>query len=261
MIKKLPKSFTLSDEYFKKRVSMSSKEIKDVQNSLLIKTYLSVWDNVSFYKKKFAEYGLTRNSIKSINDLVKLPFTTSDDIRPNQRKGKTTLDHLSVCTDEISLVHTSAGTTGFPKIFPYTGSDIINWASNVAVCCWICGFRKGDIVIGPNPFGEYTGGGGLYLGLTMLGVTYLPVSVGKGVSEKVAAHITGRWKLGEKEIVLDPLLVPNGIVCLASFVSRLEEVMEKQGDNMSHSRLTKGLFGSEPWSDNLRKRIEKKFNI
>ncbi len=257
----LIQSLTLKDEYFQRRFFMSKSDIKKVQSDLLKKTYDTAFSKVNFYKRRFNKFGLERDSIKDICDIKKLPFTYPREIISQPEENITAHDRLSVSQKEICLIHTSAGTTGKPKIFAYTGRDVINWARNVATCFWINGFRKGDVVIGPNPFGEYTGGGGLYLGMIALGVTYIPMSVGPGVSEKVIAHITGNWRIGQESIKLDPILIPNGIVCLASFISRLEYAMEKLNIDISSSKLEKGAFGSEPWSDVLRERIEKKWNI
>jgi phenylacetate-CoA ligase len=97
---------------------------------------------------------------------------------------------MAVGQTEISLIHTSSGTTGSPKIFAYTGKDVGRWAANVATVLWINSFRKSDIVLSLNPFGEFTGGGGAYLGFIALGATYIPMAIGSGVTDKVMAHFS-----------------------------------------------------------------------
>lgn len=261
VIKVLPKSFTLSDGYFEKRVAMPGREIEGIQNILIKKNYLFVWDNISFYQKKFKAYGLNRNSITGIGHLSRLPFMSANDIIATQENKRNSLDFLAVPQRDVSLLHTSSGTTGRCKVLAYTGADIINWASNVATCFWIMGFRKEDIFLSFDPFGEYTGGGGLYLGLTMLGATYIPISVGPGVTEKIIAHITGKWRLGKKEVELDPLQIANAIGGIPSFVPRIEEVFDKYGLDPASFQLRKGAFGAELWSDAFRSKIEKKFGI
>ncbi len=261
IIKRLPKSFTVSDEYFNKRISLSKKQIEDEQNKLFRQAYFLAWDNVRFYQERFKKHGLSRNSVTGIKDIDKLPFMSADDIIATEANKRSSSDFLAVPQRDVSLVHTSSGTTGRCKVLAYTGSDIINWASNVATCFWIMGFRKNDIFVSFDPFGEYTGGGGLYLGLTMLGVTYIPISVGPGVTEKVVAHITGKWRLGKREIELDPLQIANAIGGIPSFVPRIEEVLNNYGLDPSSFMLRKGAFGAEPWSEAFRNKIEKRFGI
>jgi phenylacetate-CoA ligase len=163
--------------------------------------------------------------------------------------------------DDISLVHTSSGTTGSPKIFAYTGYDASRWAANTATVFWINGFRRTDIILGVMPFGEFTGGGGLYLGMITLGATYQPISIGPGVTDKVLAHLTGRIKIDGREVPIDPLLRANGLVSLASFLPRLEEIMDEYGVHPEELSLTKISCGAEPSSDAVRTRIAERFGI
>jgi len=254
-------SFTLPDEYFEQRVGYTADEIEVIQDEALPKAFAHAFEHSPFYRAKFSAAGLTHDSIRGLHDLTRLPFTASEEIRPSPARAHGSQRLVAVGRQEISLVHTSSGTTGSPKIFAYTGQDIARWAANTATVFWINGFRKGDIVLGVMPFGEFTGGGGLYLGLIALGATYLPISLGPGVTDKVLAHLLGRVKIDGHEVPIDPLLRANGLLCLASFLPRLEEMLDEHGVRPEELSLTKISCGAEPSSDAVRTRIAERFGI
>jgi phenylacetate-CoA ligase len=126
---------------------------------------------------------------------------------------------------------------------------------------WINGFRKNDIVLGLMPFGEFTGGGGLYLGMITLGATYLPIAIGSGVTEKVLAHLTGWIKINGREVPIDPLLRASGMLSLASFLPRLEEILDEYNVRPDQLSLNKISCGAEPSSDAVRTRIAERLGI
>jgi len=99
------------------------------------------------------------------------------------------------------------------------------------------------------PFGEFTGGGGLYLGMITLGLTYLPISLGPGVTDKVLAHLTGRVQINHREVLIDPILRANALLCLGSFLPRLEEMLDEYNVQPDELSLTKITCGAEPSSD------------
>jgi phenylacetate-CoA ligase len=138
---------------------------------------------------------------------------------------------------------------------------VTRWAANTATIFWINGFRKNDIVLSVMPFGEFTGGGGLYLGMIALGVTYLPISLGPGVTDKVMARLLGKVKINDHEVFIDPLLRANGMVCLGSFLPRLVEMLDQYGVQPGDLALTKISSGAEPSSDAVRIRIAERFGI
>jgi branched-chain amino acid transport system ATP-binding protein len=254
-------SYTLPDEYFEQRIGYSHEEIEVCQDETLPQAFSYAFELSPFYHAKFSEAGLTPESIRGLNDLAKIPFTNSEDIRSSPQHAFNSDKIVAVRSDEISLVHTSSGTTGAPKIFAYTGMDIARWASNTATIFWINGFRKNDIVLSVMPFGEFTGGGGLYLGMIALGVVYLPISLGAGVTDKVMAHLLGKIKLNNNEVQIDPLLRANGMVCLGSFLPRLEEMLDQYGVQPGALSLSKISAGAEPSSDAVRARIAERFGI
>ncbi len=253
--------FTLPDEYFEQRVSYSAEEIETIQDEALPRAFAHAFEHSPFYHAKFSSAGLTPDSLRGLQDLARLPFTTSDEIRPSSTHAFSARDLMAVGKQEISLIHTSSGTTGSPKIFAYTGQDITRWAANTATVFWINGFRKSDTVLGVMPFGEFTGGGGLYLGMLALGVIYLPISLGPGVTDKVMAHLLGQVKINDHELPIDPLLRANALLCLGSFLPRLEEMLDQYNVRPDQLSITKISAGAEPSSDAVRTRIAERFGI
>jgi ABC-type branched-subunit amino acid transport system ATPase component/phenylacetate-coenzyme A ligase PaaK-like adenylate-forming protein len=254
-------SFTLPDEFFERRLGYSHEELEMLQDEALVSAFSMAFENSPFYRTKFSQAGLTPESIRGLGDLTKIPFTKSEEIRPSPTRDFNSQNLMAVHSEQISLVHTSSGTTGAPKIFAYTGSDVTRWAANTATIFWINGFRKNDIVLSVMPFGEFTGGGGLYLGMIALGVTYLPISLGPGVTDKVMARLLGKVKINDHEVFIDPLLRANGMVCLGSFLPRLEEMLDQYGVQPGALTLTKISSGAEPSSDAVRTRIAERFGI
>jgi branched-chain amino acid transport system ATP-binding protein len=253
--------FTLPDDYFEERVGYARGEIEAIQDAALGPAVDRALGSSSFYGAKFAAAGIRTGSIRGLHDLGRLPFTTSDEIRPAQPGAHASGNLLTAGQNDICLVHTSSGTTGAPKIFAYTGRDVARWAANTATVFWINGFRKSDIMLGVMPFGEFTGGGGLYLGMINLGLTYLPISLGPGVTDKVMAHLVGRIQINSHEVVIDPLLRANALLCLGSFLPRLEEMLDSYNVKPDELSLTKITCGAEPSSDAVRMRIAERFGI
>jgi ABC-type branched-subunit amino acid transport system ATPase component/phenylacetate-coenzyme A ligase PaaK-like adenylate-forming protein len=254
-------SFTLPEEYFERRLSYTPEELEEIQDEALPKAVEYAFENSSFYRAKFSDAGLTPDSIRGLDDLNRLPFTSSREIRPSTAHAVDSAELMAVGKQDVSLVHTSSGTTGSPKIFAYTGQDITRWAANTATVFWINGFRKSDTVLGVMPFGEFTGGGGLYLGMLALGVTYLPMSLGPGVTDKVMAHLLGRVKINDHEVPIDPLLRANAMLCLGSFIARLEEMLDEYDVRPGELSLAKISAGAEPSSEAVRTRFAERFGI
>jgi phenylacetate-CoA ligase len=227
----------------------------------LPKSFAHAFANSPFYREKFSAAGLSPESIQGLDDLARLPFTVSEGISPSSRQAYTSERLMAADQQEIALVHTSSGTTGSPKIFAYTGRDITRWVANTATVFWINGFRKGDVVLGVMPFGEFTGGGGLYLGVLALGATYVPISIGPGVTDKVMARLMGEVRIDGEMMPIDPLLRANGLLCLASFLPRLEEMLDEYGVRADALALEKISCGAEPFSDAVRTRIAERLGI
>lgn len=254
-------SHTLPDDYFERRANLTAEEIREIHDVGLREQYSLAYERMPFYREKLSQWGLGPDSVKGLDDLSKLPFTTADEIRPDPARGYTTGQLMAEPQRNISLIHSSSGTTGAPKLFAYTGGDMAKWAADTAFMLWIAGFRKEDVVACAMPFGEFTGGGGLYLGFTALGVTYIPLAVTAGVTDRIIAHITGKMRIGEQEIPLDPLQKANGYLCLPAFAPRLVEMLDRRGVSSEEILLTKIVTGGEPASDALRDRIKEAIGV
>jgi branched-chain amino acid transport system ATP-binding protein len=248
-------SYTLPDEYFEERLSYTADELEAIQDQALPKAFAYAFENSAFYHAKFSAAGLTPDSVRGLQDLTRLPFTTVEEIRPDPARGRTASQIAAVDQLRASVIHTSSGTTGSPKVFPYTGRDVAQWAANVATVLWINGMRKSDTMLSMIPFGQFTGGGGCYLGGIALGLTYLPISVGPGLSDKVIAFLTGRINVNGREVLVDPLLRCNAIFSLSSFLPRLIEMLDEYDVRPEDLSLTKIVCGAEPSSDAIRMRV------
>ena len=253
--------YTLPDEFFEARVSLSPGQLEAIQDRALPDTFAHAFGHSQFYREKFTSAGLGSNSIRGLQDLARLPFTTTDELRPDPARGHTAAHIMAVDQTQVTTVHRSSGTTGAPKIFPYTGRDAARWAANVATLYWIEGLRKNDILLAPGLSREFTGAGGTYLGAIALGVTYVPITIGPGVSDTIVAHLLGRIQVDGKEIVLDPLLRANAIQCLASFLPRLLEIVDEHDLQPQDLSLTKIICGAEPSSDAIRTRVAERLGI
>jgi branched-chain amino acid transport system ATP-binding protein len=254
-------SYTLPDEYFEERVSLTRDEVQAIQDQTLPVAFAYAFEHSPFYRAKFGEAGLTPDSVRGLRDLGRLPLTTTEEVRPNPARGREISQIMAVARDDVTAIHRSSGTTGAPKIFPYTGRDIAQWAANVATVNWITGLRKGDVVLGPGLSREFTGSGGGYVGFIALGAGYIPITIGPGVSQTIVAHLTGRMKLNGEEVMLDPLLRANAIKCLASFLPRLVELLDEFDVRPDDLLLTKIGCGAEPSSDAVRTRVAERFGI
>ncbi|MCK4449383.1 MAG: AMP-binding protein [Anaerolineae bacterium] len=254
-------SYTLPDEYFEERLSYTADELEAIQDQALPQAFAYAFENSALYHAKFSAAGLTPDSVRGLQDLTRLPFTTVEEIRPDPAQGRTTSQIAAVDQLRASVIHTSSGTTGSPKVFPYTGRDVAQWAANVATVLWINGMRKSDTMLSVIPFGQFTGGGGCYLGGIALGLTYLPISVGPGLSDKVIAFLTGRINVNGREVLVDPLLRCNAIFSLSSFLPRLIEMLDEYDVRPEDLSLTKIVCGAEPSSDAVRMRIAEQIGV
>jgi ABC-type branched-subunit amino acid transport system ATPase component/phenylacetate-coenzyme A ligase PaaK-like adenylate-forming protein len=254
-------NYTLPDDYFEERLAKSADELEQIQDEALPQAFRAAFGRSPLYQRKFRAAGLTPDSVRGLQDLDRLPFTVVDEIRPNPGQGYTSADIMTVDGPEITVIHRSSGTTGAPKIFPYTGRDMARWAANVATVNWLTGIRKSDVVLGPGLSREFTGSGGGYLGMITLGATYIPITIGPGVSETMMAHLTGKMDVDGREVLLDPLLRANAIHCLASFLPRLLELLDEYDARPEELSLTKILCGAEPSSDAIRTRIAERLGV
>jgi phenylacetate-CoA ligase len=218
----------------------SREEMDAIQSERLKQTVSRIYHNIPAYRSKMQEKGLVPGDIKSINDISKLPFTTKSDLRENYPYGM-----FTVPMSEIVRVHASSGTTGKPTVVGYTRNDLLMWAEVVTRSLGMAGVHKNDIVQVAYGYGLFTGGLGLHYGTENLGATVIPISGGNT----------------DKQILLMQDFGTTVIACTPSYALFLAETMKEMGISPDSLQLRVGIFGAEPWSENMRKEIEMKLKI
>lgn len=219
---------------------MSREDMRKVQGARLKKTVERVYHNTPFYRKKMQEMGVTPDDIRSVDDIVKLPFTTKQDLRDNYPFG------LFACPmSEIVRLHASSGTTGRPTVVGYTRRDLAIWSEMVTRCLCAYGTDKNDIFHVAYGYGLFTGGLGLHGGVENLGATVIPMSSGNTAKQIQLLHDFG----------------PTAIACTPSYALYLADAIHSSGIPREEFKLRVGMFGAEPWTENMRKEIEQKLGI
>ena len=219
---------------------MSRDEMSALQGKRLHKIVKYVYHNVPFYRNKLQEMDLTPDDILTIEDIVKLPFTTKQDLRDNYPFGL-----QAAPQSEIIRIHASSGTTGNPTIVGYTRKDIGVWSECMARALTAYGVVRDDIFSVSYGYGLFTGGLGAHNGVEMVGAAVVPASTGN--TEKHA------------KLIRD--LGISGIACTPSYALYLAETMEQLGITREQIRLRVGAFGAEPWTANMRREIEERLGL
>lgn len=223
------------------RECMSPEEKHAFQSKELKRVCELCYNNVPFYKKKFDEAGITPDDINSIDDIVKIPFTTKQDLRDNYPFGL-----LAQPKSEIIRLHASSGTTGKPTVVGYSQVDIDIWSEVVARALASAGATKDSTVHVAYGYGLFTGGLGAHYGAEKLGCATVPASSGNT----------------KRQIMLMQDFEANFVCCTPSYMVYLTEEMEKMGlDPKKDLKLQGGLFGAEPWSEEIKNTLESKLGI
>jgi len=215
-------------------------EMRVVQTERLKETVKRIYHNVPSYRQKMQEAGLVPNDIQSIDDLSKLPFTIKNDLRDNYPFGM-----FTVPMSEIVRIHASSGTTGKPTVVGYTRKDLNSWSEVVTRSLCMAGVHREDIVQVAYGYGLFTGGLGLHYGCENLGASVIPISGGNT----------------DKQLQLMQDFGTSVIACTPSYSLFLAEEMEAAGIKKEDLKLRVGIFGAEPWTENMRKEIESKLGI
>ena len=219
---------------------MSRDEMHDLQGKRLVKLVKYVYTNVKFYREKMQAMGIEPGDIHGIEDIVKLPFTTKQDLRDNYPYGL-----QAAPASEIVRVHASSGTTGNPTIVGYTQKDIEIWAECVSRCLGAAGMSKEDTFSVSYGYGLFTGGLGLHYGVENIGAAVVPTSTGNT----------------EKHLRLMRDLKITGTAATPSYMLYLAETMEKMGIKKEDLSLKAALCGAEPWTENMRQEIQNKLGL
>lgn len=229
------------DHYFNPAIETASREyLWALQSARLIQMVHNAYNHVPFYKQKFDEIGLLPGDIKTIDDITKLPFTVKQDLRDHYPFGL-----FAVPKDQLVRIHASSGTTGKQTVVGYTQHDIDVWSEGAARALTAAGATKMDSIHISYGYGLFTGGLGLHYGAEKMGATAIPVSSGN----------TKR----QVQILQD--FGSDILCCTPSYAMFIGETVNRMGIDPTTLRLRAGLFGAEPWSENMRRQIEKSLAI
>lgn len=220
--------------------TMPREELRKLQGKRLKNIVFNAYERIEFYRNKMDNIGVKPSDIESIEDIVKLPFLTKDELREVYPYGL-----LAVDKKDIVEIHTSSGTTGKPVVDAYTQRDIDLWSEVMARTLSMGGTSRNDIVHNAFGYGLFTGGLGVHYGARKIGAVVLPISGGN----------TKRQLSVMKDFGLSVL------ACTPSYSLYVAEAAKEEGIDMASLPLKAGFFGAEPWSDNMRAEIEEKLNL
>ncbi|MGI5937444.1 MULTISPECIES: phenylacetate--CoA ligase family protein [Methanoculleus] len=216
--------------------TMPPDELRRLQFKLLKTLVYRLYSFNEFYRRRMKEQQVHPDDIRTLEDITKLPFMYKQDLRDNYPDGIFSADR-----NELVRYHVSSGTTGKPTVVGYTARDIENWSESLARAFSSCGLGRGDVIQVSYGYGLFTGGLGAHYGAERVGATVLPTSVGNT----------------ERQIELMQDLHVTAIACTPSYLLHIGEVAEKMGVSIKNDTdLRLGFLGAEPWSEQMRVRIE-----
>ncbi|MBF9071125.1 phenylacetate--CoA ligase PaaK [Streptacidiphilus fuscans] len=219
---------------------LSPDELRAHQLKQLRWTLRHAYDNVELYRRKFDAAGVTPDDCRSLADLARFPFTTKADLRETYPFGM-----FAVPMERVRRIHASSGTTGRPTVVGYTDGDLDLWADVVARSIRAAGGRPGHKVHVSYGYGLFTGGLGAHYGAERAGCTVIPASGG----------MTAR----QVQIIQD--FQPEIIMVTPSYMLTLLDEFERQGVDPRSTSLQVGIFGAEPWTEEMRREIEERLDI
>ncbi|MEG1585780.1 MAG: phenylacetate--CoA ligase [Bacteroidales bacterium] len=219
---------------------MNRKELRDLQSARLRAIVAYVYNHTPFYRKKMDELGVTPADIQTIDDIVKLPFTTKTDLRDNYPFGL-----CAVPMKDIVRVHASSGTTGKPTVVGYTRNDLENWTECLSRSFTAFGGGKDDMFHISYGYGLFTGGMGAHYGAENIGASVIPMSSGNTDKQILLMHDFGSTML----------------CCTPSYALYLADKIKESGIPRNDFKLKAGAFGAEPWSEEMRQEIQEKLGI
>lgn len=215
-------------------------ELRSLQLERMRWSLAHAYNNVAFYKQKFDQHGVHPDDLKSLSDLSKFPFTVKTDLRDTYPFGM-----FAVPREEVVRIHASSGTTGKPIVVGYTQKDIETWATVVARSIRAAGGKPGDICHVAYGYGLFTGGLGAHYGAEKLGCTVIPMSGGQTAKQV--------------QLIMD--FKPRIIMVTPSYCLNIADELERQGVKPEECSLEIGIFGAEPWTNEMRLQIEQRMGI
>ncbi|RNC65926.1 phenylacetate--CoA ligase family protein [Proteiniphilum sp. X52] len=215
-------------------------QMRALQSRQLSAMIQRMCDHVPFYRDRLKERGIEPGDIRSVDQLKSLPFTTKADLRDNYPFGL-----FTVRQNDVVRIHASSGTTGKPTVVGYTRQDIDIWAEMVARSLTMADIHSGDTIQIAYGYGPFTGGLGLHYGAEKVGATVIPISSGNT----------------RKQLQFMTDFNATILACTPSYAAHLGESILKEGISPKDIKLRAGVFGAEPWSNEMRREIEKLLHI
>ena len=219
---------------------LSKDEMHTLQSKRLVETVHRVYENVPFYKRKMDDMGIEARDIRDVEDLSKLPFTTKQDLRDYYPYGL-----FAVPMKKVVRVHASSGTTGRPTVVGYTQKDLEVWANCIARFYTAMGVTDEDIIQNALGYGFFTGGLGFHYGAEKLGATIVPISSGNS----------------KKQIQIMQDFKSSVLIATPSYALYLAETIKGMGINPSSMGIKAAPLGAEPWSYEMRSKIEAEWGM
>lgn len=227
----------MQGNYFQPELECASREVLHyIQSKRLRKLVERCYNNVPLYKQRMDEAGILPGDIKDIDDVKKLPFTTKQDLRDTYPFGL-----FAVPREELARIHASSGTTGKQTVVGYTKADIDAWATGAARSIVMAGGTKADLVHVSYGYGLFTGGLGLHYGAEKLGATAIPVSSGNTKRQVQILQDYGS----------------DILCCTPSYAMYIGKTVRDMGIDPKTLRVRAGIFGAEPWTEEMRREIER----
>jgi phenylacetate-CoA ligase len=215
-------------------------ELRALQLKRLRATLEHAYANSPVYRRKFNAAGVRPADLQSLGDLVRFPFTTKQDLRDSYPFGM-----FAVPREQCVRIHASSGTTGKPTVVGYTRGDIDTWSDLMARSLRASGARPGDLVHVSYGYGLFTGGLGAHYGAERLGLTVVPFGGGQT----------------ERQVQLINDFRPDIIMVTPSYMLAIADEFERQGLDPARSSLRLGIFGAEPWTNDMRQAIERRMDM
>ncbi|VBB06917.1 amp-dependent synthetase/ligase [Lucifera butyrica] len=220
--------------------TMEREELSKLQSGKLRDMIDRIYRQVPFYRAKMQAAGLLPGDVNNLEDIKKLPFTIKQDMRDNYPYGL-----FAVPPSEIVRIHASSGTTGKPTVVGYTKRDLGIWAEAMARALTATGVTRQSYIQIAYGYGLFTGGLGVHYGAELIGASVIPVSSGNT----------------SRQIMLMKDFGTTVLACTPSYALYIAETMREMGISPADTSLKVGIFGAEPWSENMRREIESQLNI
>lgn len=231
----------MNTEYWEEEIeTMSREKLQELQLQRLKKT-ISIAANAPYYKEVFKKHGITADSIQSLEDIRKVPFTTKADMRAHYPFGLVAGD----MRNDGVRIHSSSGTTGNPTVIVHSQHDLDSWANLIARCLYCVGIRKTDVFQNSSGYGMFTGGLGFQYGAERLGCLTVPAAAGNS----------------KRQIKFINDFKTTALHAIPSYAIRLAEVFQEEGLDPTATTLKTLVIGAEPHTDEQRRKIERMLGV